>query len=206
MDIEKIRERGKRQTAIQIEEFKVGKIPSIFQLLFFLLFFIIFIIMASLFITNLTENGWTIVILAVQTVILLIQSWIIRNQTKYNKIPIMPEFVLTTTRYQDRLGPPDYIGISIKNIGETAHRVTFDIKATKRGETLNISRNRLYPQLYTVQAEEEKFACELLFQEYKEKTIRVDMAYLDKIGGYCWASFLKLSNEENFMPIFTGLE
>jgi|GEM_PF-4775602 len=206
MNIEEIRKRERRQNTILIEEIKAGKVPLLLQFSFFLFFFTFIILIATVFLRNLTENLWTIVILAVQTIILLIQSWVIRNQTKFNKIPIQPEFIIRTRRYQEGLDTPHLIGIYVKNIGQTAHRVNFGIKATKKGEKLDINKNRLERQLFTFQSEQEKFACELLYQNFKETTIRINLEYSDKIGGYCIASFLKLSNEEEFMPIFTGLE
>jgi len=200
------REKTKRGREIDREEIKAGKVPIPFIFLGFALILAIVISFLFLYLVKSSENIQILIILSIQTVVIAIQLWVMYAQTRNEKMSNLPEFIIETDNYSKGMNHPLLTAIYIKNIGQTAHKVSFNIKATKKGDALNTNDNKFHHLLYTFRNEERKLACELIKNEYVNKRIRVDLEYRDKMGKYCSAKFLKLEGENEFERMFTGLE
>jgi len=217
------RERTKRGREINREEAKAGKTPIPFIFIGIALILAIAIALLFSFIIQSPGETQVLIILIIQTVVIAFQSWVMYSQTRNEKMSNLPEFIILTKVFTVTVAERkvdhfkkmlsgqdsdnvnlDNIIICLKNIGQTAHRVSFRIIATKRGETVHT--DELHPDLFTIRHEEEKDACKLRKNEYISKRIRIDLGYLDKMGKYCSEKFLKLEEENDFERIFTGLE
>jgi len=216
---------SQRESEINREELKAHKIPPFFKILIIAFIMAIMIVVGIPLLLRTQENQQVFWILTIQTGIIGIQLWVMYAQTRNDKMQNLPEFIIekvlrkvTTTKIENRfehlMESPhenkninrDITEIYLKNIGQTAHQVSFKIKTTKRGEKLCIDKSKLHPLLYTFIKEEKKLACELKHTEYINKKIRIDLEYFDKRGRYCEAKFIKLAGEQDFIPMFTGLE
>jgi hypothetical protein len=203
--IKEFKKEQSRLSAIEREEIFAGKFPVWLKLIVLVVVIALVFTFAISIITNLEERLWIPSILTAQLIFIIVQLWFIKNQTKYFKITHQPEFILKTFRFNLALKGPNYTRISVVNIGETAHRVTLNIK-TDRKKSLKFLNDSYYKNLYTIKQNQEKEGCSITTDDFKNKKLVVKLEYQDKAGNWSEAVFLKLSKEEDFIPIFTGLE
>jgi hypothetical protein len=194
----------KRDRELAREEIKAGKFP-----IFLLLIIIAFISALAIIyfydrLMSYENNVQVLIILILQTIVIGFQLWVMYAQTRNEKMSNLPEFYIETESIRIEAPLIKHTQIYLKNIGQTAHQVSFKIKATKRGESLQIVSCQHI--LFTFKHEDRKPACTLLTDEYNNKKIRIDLTYFDKRGKYNEAKFIKLAGEQEFNPIFTGLE
>lgn len=197
------RKKRKRESIIEIEEIKAGKFPFILQIIGLAVVFVVFLLIGIAIIQKINENYWIPIILSVQLIFIIIQLRLIQVQTKYFGISHRPEFIFETFKFSEGLDKPILRAIRIKNIGETAYRVSVSIKSKRK---VKLAINQIYTNLYTIIPGQVKDAVEINNDDYENKRVIIKLEYYDKIGNYNSARFLKVEGEEDFIPLFTGLE
>jgi hypothetical protein len=188
------REKSPRDNEIIIESIKSYIGPNLFVGYFMIVIILLFVIVTMYF-KDIKETLYVPILLGAQCVIIFWQLIIIYFQTKYLKFGHVPEFII---EIKDVTGGPTWKAIHLKNIGGTAHRVTWKVK-TKRKDKLKIGEN--YPQLYTMANNEKKLAFEINKDDFKNKKIVLIIYYRTKTGSMDSIKFIKTSYDPDFIPI-----
>ena len=202
--LEKIKSKpSDRNAIIYLEDLKEGKLhndvklPLMVSMIAATVIAIVTIVMFS--ISQIQDvNTWVAIILSMQLVVIFLQLYFIRVQTKYFKITHEPELIINVKPYA---GTP-WTNVNIMNYGSTAHRVSFYI-SPKKGERLELGEENTI--LHTLRNNEEKVACQVERKDFYNKMITVRLFYYNKVGNTRVAVYKKLPNEEDFIPIRTGL-
>jgi len=193
----------RNQLILGIEDIKNMRFPFPIKILGFSIIFSIIIISFILIFDNLQIiNDWVPLILVVQTIIILIQLSILRNQAKYNKIPYIPEFYLLSESIHSLTTPKDNgYTIILENYGDIAHRVNCKITIGKNEKILKKQFFEKIPR-----KGRETILEFLKLEKFTKQQMRIYFSYFDKVGNHIFSRWFKDTDKINFIAILSGLE
>ena len=193
----------KDQIILGIEDLKNMRCPRTLKIALFSIIPIITIILLYFIILNqqsLQEYDFIPIILFIQTIIILIQVKILRTQSKYSKIPYIPEFNLVTRYFlKSKQREKSGYNIWLENNGDIAHRVNCKIKIGKD--------EKLFDKLFFDKIQKGGSGKIMDFMEakkFREQIMRINFSYYDKVGNYIYSRWFKDKDKDDFIVILSG--
>jgi len=194
----------KDQIVLGIEDLKNMRCPWPLKVVFLSIIPAIVLLVFFLLIYNyqkIQSYDWIPIILIIQTIIILIQVKIIRTQSKYSKLPYIPEFDLETCSGLKQDKQKKQYQTSVRNKGDIAHRVDCKVIYGKGGMAIGKLFFEKIPnggiEIILDLIEEDRFI---------KQPIRINFSYYDKVGNHIFSRWFKDEGKDKFIVILSGQE
>jgi len=194
----------KDKISLGIEDFKNLRMPFSIKIFLYIIPFLILLFLFYYFQKDydfIPNDSWIPILIFVQTIIIIVQLVMIRNQGRYNRIPYLPEFKVKPEYIEKSKNKGDGYLFTLYNKGNIAYLVNYKIF---KGE----KRKKIKDEFIE---EKNKGGKEKIYEfmnkeEFINNEIRVNIGYCDKTGYHLYSRWYKLTGKKDFIAILTGLD